>query len=72
LVFACSTSGAISLLANSVVQSGSNDKAAIRVGTRASNGDYFWVSLRTNAVTRPASYDTCVGGGRGCARVLLG
>jgi hypothetical protein len=50
--------GAVTLKANSVVQRGSLDKALVRVGTIASNGDMFYVSLRTQAGSYPSSYDT--------------
>jgi hypothetical protein len=49
--------GAVALKANGAVQAGSNDKALIRVGSRAANGDAYWVSLRTGSSTRPGSYD---------------
>jgi hypothetical protein len=50
--------GTVAITSSSVVTRAVPAPAILRVGITADNGDAFYVSLRTAAVTRPASYDT--------------
>ena len=51
---------AYTVKANGVVAAGSTDIALLRLPALATNGDAFWVSLRTSSATVPTSYDTAL------------